>query len=146
MEFRTIWRRVATTRYTRNLECEVARLRAENRALLNSILGIAGVTPITVTEPELAAMAANSRGAVDTPTIVSAANELSNLAAANGADARAAVSEDLGRNAKSRAGRPEKRSTSGAQAVPLVRRRSWQQVNRGLELNSAKKSPPEAKS
>jgi len=48
MNIQTIWRRVTATRYTRALEVEVARLRAENRALLNSILGIAGVPPITV--------------------------------------------------------------------------------------------------
>src|SRR5690242_15917884 len=67
-----IWRRISTTRYTRALESEVARqraendqqratiasqqneiarLRAENRALLNSILGIAGVPPILVDTP-----------------------------------------------------------------------------------------------
>ena len=33
-------------RYVRLLEAEVARLRAENRALLNSVLGTAGVPPI----------------------------------------------------------------------------------------------------
>jgi hypothetical protein len=48
-----IWNRLTTTSYARWLECQVARehaemerLRAENRALLNSILGIAGVPPI----------------------------------------------------------------------------------------------------
>jgi len=34
------------TRYTRALEDEVARLRAENRALVNSILGVAGIPPM----------------------------------------------------------------------------------------------------
>jgi len=33
-------------RYVVSLEDEVARLRAENRALLNSLLGTAGVPPI----------------------------------------------------------------------------------------------------
>lgn len=33
-------------RYVRLLEAEVARLREENRALLNSVLGVAGVPPI----------------------------------------------------------------------------------------------------
>ena len=37
-----------TTKYTRSLEIEVARLRAENLALLNSILGVAGVPPLRV--------------------------------------------------------------------------------------------------
>ena len=34
------------SRYVRLLEDEVARLREENRALLNSVLGTAGVAPI----------------------------------------------------------------------------------------------------
>lgn len=34
------------TRYTRALEDEIARLRAENRALINSILGVAGIPPM----------------------------------------------------------------------------------------------------
>ena len=33
-------------RYLRGLEDEVARLRAENRALLNSLLGTAGLPPL----------------------------------------------------------------------------------------------------
>jgi len=33
-------------RYVRGLEDEVARLRAENRALLNSLLGTAGLPPL----------------------------------------------------------------------------------------------------
>lgn len=36
--------------YTRALEEEVARLRAENRALVNSILGLAGIPPMSVLE------------------------------------------------------------------------------------------------
>jgi hypothetical protein len=48
MTLRQVWQRITTTRYTRALEAEVARLRAENRALLNSILGIAGVPPLPV--------------------------------------------------------------------------------------------------
>src|SRR5271168_3927510 len=55
MTLRGIWSRLAATNYTRALEREVARLRAENRALLNSILGIAGVPPITVSADDLVA-------------------------------------------------------------------------------------------
>lgn len=50
MTIRELWRRVTTGRYVQALETEVSRLRAENRALLNSILGIAGVPPLTVAE------------------------------------------------------------------------------------------------
>jgi hypothetical protein len=42
----TLWHWLTTSRYTRALEGEVARLRAENRALVNSLLGTAGVPPL----------------------------------------------------------------------------------------------------
>jgi hypothetical protein len=38
------------SRYVRMLEEEVARLRAENRALVNSLLGTAGFPPISPEE------------------------------------------------------------------------------------------------
>ena len=38
------------TRYVRMLEEEVARLRAENRALVNSLLGTAGFPPVSLEE------------------------------------------------------------------------------------------------
>jgi hypothetical protein len=43
-------KRLTSTRYVRMLETEVVRLRAENRGLMNSILGIAGVPPLPVVE------------------------------------------------------------------------------------------------
>jgi len=43
MEF---FRRLLRGRYVRMLEEDVARLRAENRALLNSLLGTAGFPPV----------------------------------------------------------------------------------------------------
>jgi hypothetical protein len=42
---RTLFQR----RYVRALEEEAARLRAENRALLNSLLGTAGIAPLEST-------------------------------------------------------------------------------------------------
>ena len=57
------------TRYVGMLEEEVARLRGENRALLNSILGIAGVPPITVEAAPgegFAAPAVDAASAADT--------------------------------------------------------------------------------
>ena len=39
------------TRYVGLLESEVARLRAENRALTNSLLGTAGFPPVEYPEP-----------------------------------------------------------------------------------------------
>ena len=40
--------RHARSRYVRMLEEEVARLRTENRALVNSLLGTAGFPPISL--------------------------------------------------------------------------------------------------
>ncbi len=39
------------SRYVRGLESEVERLRGENRALLNSLLGTAGFPPVEFAEP-----------------------------------------------------------------------------------------------
>jgi hypothetical protein len=44
-------RRLFTSRYLSELEYEVIRLRAENRALLNSLLGTAGFPPLDSTDP-----------------------------------------------------------------------------------------------
>ncbi len=43
-----LWERVTARRYTRMLEAEIERLRAENRALVNSIIGIAGIPPLKI--------------------------------------------------------------------------------------------------
>jgi hypothetical protein len=45
-----IFKRVLTTRYVGMLEGEVARLRMENRALMNSLLGTAGFPPVEFAE------------------------------------------------------------------------------------------------
>jgi len=44
-------RRLFRTRYVGMLEEEVARLRMENRALMNSLLGTAGFPPVEFAEP-----------------------------------------------------------------------------------------------
>jgi hypothetical protein len=94
---RDLWREFVTSKYVKALEAEVERLRAENRALMNSILGIAGVPPIVTGDS-------------------GAAQPDSSAAKADGAAAKA----------------------SGAAAGP-IRRRSWQQVNRALEIEAARK-------
>src|ERR1700677_517238 len=65
MSIQTVWRKITATRYTRALEAEVARLRAENRALLNSILGIAGVPPSTVLPDSVSTGAFNAERVAD---------------------------------------------------------------------------------
>jgi hypothetical protein len=109
MTIRDMWRRITARRYTRTLEAEVARLRAENRALLNSVLGIAGIPPIPAASPDPACAAGAASSA---PT-----NDIS-----GGRD-----SQSAGRAAGTR--------------LPLAtRRRSWQQINRMLEFESARKA------
>ena len=121
MNIRTIWRRITATRYTQALEADVARLRAENRALLNSILGIAGVPPITVLSDSV------SIGAQP------GATELRDAAPAS---------------ATQPTGRVKKNTASGnardVNAVTPMRRRSWHQIYRMLEIDSARKKPQEA--
>lgn len=121
MTIREIWRRITVTRYTRALEAEVARqgaenirqgaeiarLRCENRALLNSILGIAGIPPIPVDLPDAARALGAASGA---PT-----NDMNR---ATGESARLKTRPD---------------------AITPMRRRSWQQITRMLEFESARK-------
>jgi len=109
MSVRQIWRRITSSRYTRALETENARLREENRALLNSILGIAGVPPIPVTEP--------LPGGQHTTRIPA------NVAPSHAAPTRHAT----------------KSISDVKPAAPNTRRRSWHQINRMLELESQKK-------
>ena len=102
------WERITSRRYVGALEAEVARLRAENRALLNSILGIAGVPPISTPN-------ANVDGQGFAPRI--------------GAD------ENGNPVLRARSGNG---SEPGAQQLAPMRRRSWQQITRALEFESAK--------
>lgn len=121
MNIHDIWRRITATRYTRALEREVVRLRAENRALLNSILGIAGVPPITVI-PDSVSIGAQS-----------AAADARRAAAAAGAPQPTGRVKKKGANGNARE----------ANAVTPTRRRSWHQIYRMLEIDSAKKKPQE---
>jgi hypothetical protein len=47
-EWMTWLARHARSRYVRLLEAEVDRLRAENRSLVNSLLGTAGFPPVSL--------------------------------------------------------------------------------------------------
>jgi hypothetical protein len=130
MNLAEIWRRLTTTRRARSLEAELAReraanaeqgtevarqgaeiirLRAENRALLNSILGIAGVPPVSASLDDLAV--AQSQNATP-PSVARTANH--------------------------------SRSYSTPHVAAPTRRRSWPQIHRLLEFESAQKEKPAA--
>ena len=125
-----LWRRVTVTRYARGLEeeatrqrAEIARLRAENRALLNSILGIAGIPPIVVAEAEIEAAKNSDEAGGDQ---VSATRS-------------AGTSRVRPRRAPSAAANGTGQANGAAGKLAGIRRRSWHQINRMLEIESAKK-------
>ena len=125
MNLAEIWRRLTTTRRARILETELAReraanaeqgieitrLRAENRALLNSILGIAGVPPVSASLDDLTAT--QSQNATP-PSVARTANHSG------------------------------PRANSTPHAAAPTRRRSWPQIHRLLEFESAQKEKPAA--
>ena len=121
MEIRTIWRRITATRYTLALEAEVVRLRAENRALLNSILGIAGVPPITV--PDSVAIGNSPPALSHRPS---------------------RIQGDASPDRQTPAARLANGKTQVPNTVAPTRRRSWHQIYRMLEIDSARKKPQEA--
>lgn len=113
MTLQDVWRRLFSRKYSAILEGEVARLRAENRALLNSILGIAGVPPITVGELDAAPAPGGRRVVAETETAQRVMTPGSTV---------------------SRAG-----LKNAANVAAPTRRRSWHQVYRMLEIDSARK-------
>jgi hypothetical protein len=153
MDLREIWRRITSvlgsTRYTRAREAserldaalkdevmllraevtrqraenerqggEIHRLRGENRALLNSILGIAGVPPIPISSAD-----------VPPP---------GHLAPTPGPDVPASGPAPPPRSLGARVAIG---GAGGSRAlVAPTRRRSWHQINRMLEFESARKT------
>lgn len=120
------------TRHTRALEAELRRLqfecnrlRQENRALLNSILGIAGIPPID------ASMAPSS----------SAEYPRSQPASPSGPGAPAPGPVTPVSQASASLGAAATRPRKPAQLAAPLRRRSWHQINRTLELEAARKKP-----
>jgi hypothetical protein len=133
MKLREVWGRLFGAKYAGALEREVARLRVENRALLNSILGIAGVPPIVVTADDPAASAVVGFNAEK-----STAGPVPGLNVESGASKPAHV----GTTSATRIGRVEPRASAepGMKSVAApMRRRSWHQVYRMLEIDAARK-------
>ena len=60
---RSVWKRLVTSRYVEALEIEVTRLRLENQAMMNSILGIAGFPPVVTSESAIFSVDGGGAGA-----------------------------------------------------------------------------------
>ena len=123
--FREWVQRFVSSKYTQALEAEVARLRAENRALLNSILGIAGVPPIVVAENDVSPGAGTRRPAGPVT---------SNFGAGGAKVAAVPVAQPRRVGARAAA-----TASGNEKIVAPMRRRSWHQIFRTLEINSARK-------
>ena len=174
MNLAQIWRRitppVAHTRSnpkSRMRAAEIVLLRAENCALLNSILGIAGMPPIpvglpgsTISRAPLAeasgALSFRRPGSSDTtftppspaaghsgsPTPSSGGDE--SLSTPTSSSPQTAAPSDLSsRQSVTRNDSSLSPSSPGMRVAAPIRRRSWHQINRMLELESAKRKDRE---
>ena len=133
MKLREMWGRLVATKYTRALEREVARLRAENRALLNSILGIAGVPPIVVSADDIAAPRTAESVAENAARVRGTALETE-----SGAEKRGAGRSATGLGVK-QVGQHASAGPGMKSVATPMRRRSWHQVYRMLEIDAARK-------
>ena len=130
------------TRYTRALEEEVTRLRAENHALVNSILGVAGIPPMRIVGTARALQ-------TDSATHVGSRNVCGTETKDLGREPRkASLQPDTNRPARRElhagAARPKTGPTQAADTVArdepsaALRRRSWQQIERVREIEDAR--------
>jgi hypothetical protein len=146
--------RARRTQYARSLELEISRLRAENRALLNSILGIAGIPPIDIglpgrrsVEPGRSATftpPSPAAGHSESPTLSSGGDE--SLSRPTSSSPQTAPQSDSSSRQSAARNDSSPSPTSPARQLaapstlsPIRRRRSWHQINRMLELESARK-------
>jgi len=127
MTLREMWGRLMGTNCRRALESDVARLRLENRALLNSILGIAGVPPIVVASDD------------STSTKATASSHDAIHESKRSAVSPAAV-ENAPALSASRVGQRVTAEPGMKRVATPMRRRSWHQIYRMLEINTARKN------
>ncbi len=124
------------SQYTRALEEEVARLRAENRALINSILGVAGIPPMRAAGRAAATIARRSRedgfagsGFSPDPAQCMPPDKQ------GGPKGRPYTDKIISRTE----GNPRVADPNAASvACAPLRRRSWQQIGRALEIEDAR--------
>jgi hypothetical protein len=126
------------SRYTRSLEEDIARLRNENRALINSILGISGLPPLRL-DAEIARD--NHRAEIEIKSRRSSAPTVSRGTAVIGRDH---PGKSIGPAPLQFDANPEQHPSSPAPGQGIMlsanphRRRSWQQINRILEMEEAR--------
>lgn len=158
MKLPEIWRRITSTRYRRTLEselvrlhaeagrasAEIARLRDENRALLNSILGIAGIPPVSVSPPEVPRSHPSPQSGPEASVSNAPADRTRPPGDSGNSGPVSPFPGFTGANA-SAGNLGAARLDKLAQIAP-VRRRSWPQINRALEIEAARKKPSETES
>jgi hypothetical protein len=133
MTLREIWGRLFRANYTRALERDVARLRLENRALLNSILGIAGVPPIAVQADDRSGEVALG---VNMEKTAVGGSSLTHAERGTGKPVRL---QNPPSGSLSRAGKRVPGGTGMKSVATPLRRRSWHQIYRMLEVDAARK-------
>ena len=153
------------TRYTRALEEEIARLRGENRALVNSIQGVAGIPPMRAAAPRSsndetfvgATLGSPGRGEPrphenriagrdDGSYAVGAALRRPPLIRGNSEQNTASLTPraaaQLSRHSSLACPERSRRATRHCSS----RRRSWQQIGRALEIEDARAARRERES
>ena len=128
------------TRYARALEDEIVRLRTENRALVNSILGVAGMPPLR-REGVTARLGLHGAPKVESTPADAGAPVLQNPTLRRkgsgwGTGAARLPDTDVGMQRARKTG-PAETGIFDEGAAPL-RRRSWQQIGRLREIEDAR--------
>ncbi len=149
ISFHTIWHRLASPHgralrlENASLQSEISRLRDENRALLNSILGIAGMKPlpplpISATASFHTPPAAAGHSESSPPS--RAADRPLSTSTASSSPADVPSTPPL-RQSETRNGSSHPAPASSPRQIrtPPHRRRSWHQINRLLEIQSTRK-------
>jgi hypothetical protein len=134
---------------------EIDRLRAENRALLNSILGVAGIPPIQIGLPDSRLGEPGRSDTIFMPPSPASGHSESPTHSRGGDDSlsrptssspqTAPHSDSSSRQSGTRNDSspsptsPARQLAAPSTLSPIRRRRSWHQINRMLELESARK-------
>lgn len=134
VRIRGLWRRITSTAYARALEADLVRVRAdnsrlrdENRALLNSILGIAGVPPVYSNSAEDPRSVPSPRTGPEAPAFGTGLASTEQRAPAMASQIETGTD----------------RTKKTTQLAAPVRRRSWHQINRALEFQSVRRCAQE---